>query len=88
MLDNLPSPGTRGTYGKPSKVSQNAVRDLIQRRIEHEAALVELEKEQARLNACDAHAQEQQPGSLGQAQQASGTKATPMNLPITYSTGS
>ena len=75
VLDNLPSPGTRGTYGRPIKVSQNAVRNLIQRRIEHEAALAELEREEARLNAFDAHVPEQQSDSLGQAQQTSGNQS-------------
>lgn len=48
QLDKLPSPGTLGPYGKPIQVSQNYIQNLIRRRLEHEAALAELERGESR----------------------------------------
>ena len=48
-LDNLPPPGSLSRFGQPIRISQRAIRNLIQRRLEHETALAELESEEARL---------------------------------------
>ena len=56
QLDNLPSPGTPGAYGKPIQVSQNSIQNLIRRRLEHEAALAELERAESRLAIICDHA--------------------------------
>lgn len=48
-LDNVPPPGSVSKYGQPIRVSQRSTGNLIRRRLEHEAALAELEREEARL---------------------------------------
>ena len=50
-LDNLPPPSSTSRFGQPIRISQRSVRTLIQQRLEHEAALAELEREEARLAA-------------------------------------
>lgn len=51
QLDNLPPPGSLSQYGQPIRISQQSIANLIQRRLEHEAALAELKEEDARLAA-------------------------------------
>ena len=58
-LDNLTPPGSMSQFGQPIRVSQRSIGNLIRRRLEHEAALAELEREEARL----AH---EQPSDSGQ----------------------
>jgi hypothetical protein len=48
-LDKLPLPGSLSQFGQPVRPSQRSIQHLIQRRLEHEAALAELEAEEARL---------------------------------------
>jgi hypothetical protein len=48
-LDNVPPPGSVSKYGQPIRISQRSIGNLIRRRLEHEAALIELEREEARL---------------------------------------
>lgn len=44
VLDKLPPPGTLSRYGQPIRVSQRSIGNLIRRRLEHEAALDEMER--------------------------------------------
>ena len=48
-LDNVPPPGSVSKYGQPIRISQRSAGNLIRQRLEHEAALAELEREEARL---------------------------------------
>ena len=48
-LNNIPQPGSVSKYGRPIRISQRSVDNLIRRRLGHEAALAELEREEARL---------------------------------------
>jgi hypothetical protein len=57
-LNNLPRPGSTSRFGQPVRISQQSIDNLIRRRREHEAALAELEREEARLAAVDAPAGE------------------------------
>jgi len=58
-LDNVPPPGSLSQFGQPIRVSQRSIGNLIQRRMEHEAALAELEREQARLVALERQTSEE-----------------------------
>lgn len=59
-LDNLPPPGSSSRFGQPVRINQPAIDGLIRRRLEHEAALAELEREEVRLAALDGQASEEQ----------------------------
>src|SRR5664280_128804 len=58
-LDNVPPPGSVSKYGQPIRISQRSMGNLIRRRLEHEAALAELEREQARLVALERQTSEE-----------------------------
>ena len=58
ILDNFPPPGSVSRFGQPVRMSQRSIGNLIRRRLEHEAALAELEREEARLAALDGRAGE------------------------------
>jgi hypothetical protein len=89
VLDNLPSPSALGPYGKPIQVGQKSISNLIQRRIEHEAGLSEMEREQARLCALERRATEEQCRDPEQSEQvpapAQTQPASAVN-PVTYRT--
>ena len=57
-LDNLAAPGSSSRFGKAGQISQRSIANIIQRRQEHEAALAELEREEARLATLGAQAGE------------------------------
>lgn len=65
-LDNLPPPGSLSQFGQPIQVSKRAIRALIQRRQEHEAALAELEGDEARLTQLETEASEVRNGGSEQ----------------------
>jgi hypothetical protein len=50
-LDNVPPPGSVSKYGQPIRISQRSLGNLIRQRLGHEAALAELEREEARLGS-------------------------------------
>jgi hypothetical protein len=57
-LENLPAPGSSSRFGQPVQISQQSIDNGLRRRQEHEAALAELEREEARLAALGAPAGE------------------------------
>jgi len=56
-LNNLSSSYSSSRFGKPLRISQRTIANLIQRRQEHEAALAELEREQRGLQQFAANSQ-------------------------------
>ena len=52
-LDNLPRTRLVIRFGQPIQISQRSIGNLIRRRLEHEAALAELEREEARSAALE-----------------------------------
>jgi hypothetical protein len=57
-LDSVPPPGSVSKYGQPIRIGQRSMGNLIRRRLEHEAALAELEREEARLAALEGQTSE------------------------------
>ena len=57
-LDSVPPPGSVSKYGQPIRIGQRSMGNLIRRRLDHEAALAELEREEARLAALEGQTSE------------------------------